>query len=282
MSAAGHESRSGGVRLLPAGEQGLLVELGDVVDPEVNRRVRRLARAISAALGDEVLEVVPTYRSLLVLFDPLRVPRRRLAERIEALGREAPALADEPSRTVRIPVCYGGEHGIDLDFVARHAGLGPEEVVAVHTSASYLVHMLGFTPGFPYLGGMSRRIAAPRLESPRTRVPAGSVGIGGEQTGIYPVESPGGWRLIGRTPLRLFDAGAPRPFLLGAGDVVRFFAVGPEELRAIARSVEAGEYEADIDGPAGGEAAGGGRAAAGGATAAGGGTAGEKAGGETA
>ncbi len=220
-------------RFLVVGEQGMAVELGDAIDEEVTARVHRLAAAVRRTLAREVLEVVPTYRSLFVAFDPLRVPRERLARRIGALLERMPARAAvlPPGRTVRIPVCYGGEHGPDLEFVARHAGLAPPEVVDLHASTDYRVYMLGFTPGFPYLGGMSPRIATPRLEQPRTRIPGGSVAIGGEQTGIYPVDSPGGWRLIGRTPLRLFDPSLPEPFLVAAGDRVRFDPIAPDAFR---------------------------------------------------
>ncbi len=230
--------RQGGAAAIfrSAGEGGLVVELGDRIDPEVNARVHRLAREVKARLAAEIIEVVPTYRSLLVLHDPLRVPRARLVRRVAGLLAALPAHPERESagRTVRIPACYGGELGPDLDFVARHAGLSPEEVVEIHSGAVYRVYMLGFTPGFPYLGGMSPRIAAPRLDTPRQRLPAGSIGIAGEQTGIYPVESPGGWRLVARTPLRLFDPGSPSPFLLGPGDRLQFVPIGREEFDAIA------------------------------------------------
>jgi inhibitor of KinA len=219
------------VRMLAAGEQGLVIEFGDAIDPAVNARVHRLAHAISLCPIEGILESVPTYRSLFVSFDPLVVARGNLVaeigRRIEGIeaGRE-PVPA---GKVVELPVCYGGEFGPDMDFVARQNGLSPEEVVAIHSSVLYLVYMLGFTPGFPYLGGMSSRLATPRLSSPRGKVPAGAVGIAGDQTGVYPVESPGGWRLIGRTPLRLFDLDAEDPFLLAAGNLVRFHPVDEEE-----------------------------------------------------
>jgi inhibitor of KinA len=143
-------------------------------------------------------------------------------------------------------VCYGGAHGPDLAFVAERAGLSPEEAAGLHASGSYRVYMLGFTPGFPYLGGLPERLAAPRLESPRLAVSPGSVAIGGAQSGIYPVRSPGGWRIVGRTPLRLFDPASPRPFLLAAGDGVRFQPVGPERFEAIAADVAAGRRPAGL------------------------------------
>jgi inhibitor of KinA len=227
-----------------AGDQAVVVELGDTIDPEVNARVRWLARAITDRLGDDIVEVVPTYRSVLVLHDPLRVPRARLIARIEAMFAELPpdAVPEPPSRTVHLPACYGGAFGPDLEIVASHHGLTPEEIVSLHAGATYLVYMLGFTPGFPYLGGMSPRIATPRLETPRPRVEAGSIGIGGQQTGIYPVESPGGWLLLARTPVRLFDPAAPSPFLLAAGDHLRFDPITPEEFADIHARVGAGSY----------------------------------------
>jgi KipI family sensor histidine kinase inhibitor len=238
-------SRSSDVRFLPHGERGLVVELGDAIDPAVNARVRWLARLVRERLARDVLEVVPTYRSLLVVHDPLRVPRKRLTTALSALLSELPAEGEpeQGGRVVHLHACYGGAFGPDLEDVARQAGISPGEAVAIHSSATYLVYMLGFTPGFPYLGGMPARIATPRLATPRTRIPAGSIGIGGEQTGIYPVESPGGWRLIGRTPVRLFDPGRPSPFLLAAGDRIKFVPVGPPEFEDIARRVAGGTYE---------------------------------------
>lgn len=232
------------IRLLSAGEQGLVVEFGTSIDPGVNRRVHRAARLVAAAGIAGVAEVVPTYRSLLVYFDPLTVSRAELGDKVAGLiaGGAADETAGPGGRVVEIPVCYGGEFGPDLDFVAQHTGLPVGEVIAVHTSVPYLVYMLGFTPGFPYLGGMSERIAAPRLEKPRTAIPGGSVGIAGSQTGIYPVTSPGGWRIIGRTPVKPFDPAAAAPFLFAAGDYLQFTAVSPEEYAAIEARVAAGGY----------------------------------------
>jgi KipI family sensor histidine kinase inhibitor len=197
-----------------------------------------------------VSEVVPAYASLLVIFDPLRVPREGLERELAALAEEVAAVrASPPRRVVRIPVCYGGELGPDLDEVARVAGLLPAEVVARHAAPVYRVYLLGFTPGFPYLGGMDRRIACPRLPSPRLRVAPGSVAIAGEQTGIYPVESPGGWRVVGRTPLRLFDPapGAKHPFLLAAGDGLQFVPVDREAYEEAARAVSEGRHRPEVE-----------------------------------
>jgi KipI family sensor histidine kinase inhibitor len=226
------------IRLLPEGEGGLLVQLGDAVDPDVNARVHALARAVGRRLGPLVLEVVPSYASLLVVFDPLRIDRARLEARVAALAGDVEGIrAAPPRRVVEVPVCYGGDLGPDLEDVARVTGLAAGEVIARHAAPIYRVYLLGFTPGFPYLGGMDAALACPRLPSPRLRVPAGSVAVAGAQTGVYPVESPGGWRLLGRTPLRLFDPspGARRPFLLAAGDGLRFVPVDRARFEALAR-----------------------------------------------
>ena len=206
----------------PASDRSLLVCFGQEISAEALRRVVSLSRRLGGIRG--ILNHHPAYSSVLVDFDP------RLRERaeIEALLRE---LASEDGgdgaieRTVEIPVIYGGEYGADLEDVARHTGLPAERVVELHASAEYLVYFLGFSPGFPYLGGLPAELATPRLPAPRKLVPAGSVAIGGSQTGIYPVDSPGGWRIIGRTPLRLFDAEASPPALLAMGDRVRFVPI---------------------------------------------------------
>ncbi len=207
---------------LHAGDQALVVELGDSIDLKTNRRVHALMRAVEATPVPGVTDVVPSYRSLLVNYDPLIITATELRERVETLEKKLNDRDVKPKRVVRIPILYGGQFGPDLGFVASHAGLHPMEVVDLHSGVDYPVFMIGFSPGFPYLGGMSKRLAAPRLDTPRTETPAGSVGIAESQTGIYPVASPGGWRLIGRTPLRMFHPERVPPSLLAPGDVVRF------------------------------------------------------------
>lgn len=233
------------IRMLHAGEQGLVVEFGDTINPIVNGKVHFLAELLQRELGSSLLEVVPTYRSLLIYFNPLFITRAQLIDKISrALESSCQTVADkENKQVVHIPVCYGGEFGEDLAFVAKHNNLTEQEVVAIHTSVPYLVYMLGFTPGFPYLGGMSEKIATPRLEKPRTKIPAGSVGIAGSQTGFYPIESPGGWQLIGRTPVKAFDQAAANPFLFAAGDYLKFEAISEAEYREIKKSVDAGGYK---------------------------------------
>ena len=198
-----------------------MVEFGSVIDPEINALVHRTAAAIDASDIDGVLEMVPTYRSLLVYYDPLQVSLPELQDQISGLAIGDGEMQDE-FRIVEIPTMYGGEHGPDLEFVAQNAGMEESEVVALHSGTDYLVYTMGFSPGFPYLGGLDAKLHTPRLPSPRTLIPAGSVGIAESQTGVYPVASPGGWRLIGRSPLRLFDPYASPPTVINAGDRVRF------------------------------------------------------------
>ncbi len=206
----------------PSGDSALLVTLGDRIDLATNRRAHALAARLAEAPLPGLGEAVPGYTALLVHYDPLVLDYEQVLAWVEArLGETSAADLPEPRR-IEVPVVYGGEYGPDLEFVAQHNGLTPEEVVRRHTSRDYPVYLIGFTPGFPYLGGLDERIAAPRLPSPRPRVPAGSVGIAGQQTGIYPVDSPGGWRLIGWTPLRLFDPEQEPPSLFAPGDLVRF------------------------------------------------------------
>jgi inhibitor of KinA len=212
-------------RVVAAGDAALVVEFEDIIDPAVNARATALCDGLRAAAFPGVRDIVPTFRSVAVYFDPLRTDSDALHQ---LLRREAVRAtpADAPPRPpVRIPVCYGGDFGPDLESVAAHAGLSGDEVVRLHAASTYRVFMLGFVPGFTYLGVLDPRIAAPRLAAPRVRVPAGSVGIAGAQTGIYPCETPGGWRLIGRTPVRPFDLERDPPFLLGAGDAVRFHPI---------------------------------------------------------
>lgn len=218
------------------------MEFGSEIDPEINALVHGTAAAIETSDIEGVLEMVPTYRSLLIYYDPLQVSLPQLQEQISgiAIGEEE---TEHEYRIVEIPTLYGGEHGPDLVFVAENAGMAESEVIALHSGTDYLVYTMGFSPGFPYLGGLDQKLHTPRLQSPRTLIPAGSVGIAESQTGLYPVASPGGWRLIGRSPLRLFDPYASPPTVINAGDRVRFVAL--EDAAAydkIDRQVQDGTY----------------------------------------
>ena len=236
-------------KVLPVGDAAVLVEFGESIDPDVNDRVYGFAAAVTAADVDGVEELVPTYRSLLVQYDLHKVNYEDMAARLEELSQVAGGPADTVSRgnvIVHIPMAYGGEYGPDLEDVAEHNSLSSQEVIDIHSGTGYRVFMLGFAPGFPYLGGMDERIACPRLQTPRVRVPAGSVGIAESQTGVYPNDSPGGWRIIGRTPVKLFDPNAEPPAAILPGSKVVFDPVSESEYQSIAGEVESGNYKIEI------------------------------------
>jgi len=222
-------------RIVPAGESALIVEFEERIDPVVNATTIGCANAIQAAAIPGVRDVVPTYRSVAIYFDPLRTDTDALLERITHEAESAGPGAVVPGEPVRIPVCYGGDLGPDLPQVAAFAKMSEDDVVRLHGSTTYRVFMLGFVPGFAYLGMVDPRIAMPRRATPRVRVPCGSVGIAGVQTGIYPAETPGGWQLIGRTPVRPFDPLRADPFLMKAGDAVQFYAIDRAEFDRLQR-----------------------------------------------
>lgn len=225
-------------RIRPVADQAVLVEFGDVICAGLNERVTRLARLLRAEPPAGVLAIVPTYRSVLVEYDPLVTRAGELGAQLRRLAAdttEAPARA----RRWRIPVVYGGAYGADLEDVARLHGLTPDEAAAIHAAGRYRVFMIGFMPGLAYLGGLDARLHTPRRHTPRARTPAGSVNIGGAQTLISSVEAPSGWHLLGRTPVRAFDPARPEPFLFMQGDEILFEPV--DEPRYLALSEEAGQ-----------------------------------------
>lgn len=233
--------------ILPAGDQAISVEFAAEISDRVNDRVYALADALLASPPPWMIELVPSYRSLLVQYDAFRADFDVVAAYLTALAATATPSQSErggnrQAKVYELPVVYGDEYGPDLEAVAKHAQLSPEEVVRIHSGTAYRVYMIGFSPGFPYLGGMDPRIACPRLTTPRIRVPAGSVGIAESQTGVYPNASPGGWQLIGRTPVRLFDATREPPSVLQPGHYVRFLPVDSGERSSIEALVARGEY----------------------------------------
>jgi inhibitor of KinA len=211
------------------GDCMVLVEFAPMIAPEINDAVHRLAAAVEAAAIPGVAECTPSYHSLGIHYHPLQIEFQEIVRRIGELVAHKPVSAKHPARRTVIPVVYGGDFGPDLEWVANTCGLSAEMAVAIHCEAVYRVCLIGFTPGFPYLGGLPEALAVPRLATPRTAVPAGSVAIGGQQCGIYPVKSPGGWRIIGRTPLRLFDVRRVEPCLLVPGDEVVFCSIREAE-----------------------------------------------------
>lgn len=218
--------------VLPCGDCAVTVQVGYEISEETNRKVVSLMRALAEAAIPGLRELVPSYSAVCVHYDPEQISYEQLLERLNDLEIKELSSESASQKIVEIPVCYGGEYGPDLAFVAEHNGLSPEEVIAIHSGGTYLVYMLGFLPGFAYMGGMDERIATPRLTSPRARIPAGSVGIAGGQTGIYPLASPGGWQLIGRTPVKMFAMeGETGRFALSAGDWVKFVPITEEQYR---------------------------------------------------
>lgn len=231
------------VRYLVAGDSAVCVEFGNEISPEINKKIRAFKIAVEKSDIPGIVETVPTYRSLLVHYHPEVIGFKALTEEFDKLMGSLSSIPIPPPTVIEIPVLYGGEMGPDIENVAEHNHKTVEEVIKIHTSEEYLIYMIGFIAGFPYLGGMSKEIATPRLKSPRVKIEGGSVGIAGEQTGIYPVASPGGWQLIGRTPLKLYDADREKPVLLEAGQYIKFVAVTEEEYKKIEKEVEDGTYK---------------------------------------
>lgn len=221
-----------------AGDRGLLVEYGDRIHPDVNNKVRCMAIVMGKESPKGVLETIPTYRSLLIIYDPAITNPAKLEKEILALEERLSKIKIPPPDTVEIPVCYGGEFGPDIQFVAEHNSMTADDVIRIHSGAEYQIYMIGFTPGFPFLGGLHEALHTPRLETPRSFVPEGSVGIANNQTGIYPVASPGGWQLIGRTPIKLFAPKRSNPFIYKAGDRIKFKPISAEDYTRLAGEVE--------------------------------------------
>jgi inhibitor of KinA len=211
------------------GDRSLLVELGDEISPAINQRVQVLFSGIDANPSKGILDLVPSYRSLLVIYDPLCISLNEVKAGVIDIWKNSDQCRLPQPQTLKIPVVYGGERGPDLQQVAQYHGLTPQEVIGFHTGPTYRVYMIGFTPGYPYLGEVLDAIATPRRETPRTLVPKGSVGIAQKQTGIYPVDSPGGWQIIGWTPVNLFDPHRQPPSHLVMGDRVQFYAITEQE-----------------------------------------------------
>jgi KipI family sensor histidine kinase inhibitor len=232
------------MKFLNAGDSALVIEFGSEISETINREIKFVTDALDRAKLQGVLDLTPTYRSILVNFDPLVIPASGITDFVtKTLAAYSGSSGASGGEVIEIPVLYGGGMGPDLDFICAHTGLGSAEVIRRHCGVEYLVYMLGFTPGFTYLGGLPKELATPRLAKPRALIPAGSVGIAAAQTGIYPVESPGGWQLMGRTPLKVFNYERPKPFLLAAGDYLKFVPISGEEYDAIEKAENEGSYQ---------------------------------------
>ena len=216
----------------PLGDQAIVIELGQEINEQTEQQVRKMSALLESRPPQWMIEYIPAFTTVSIFYNPILATyesvKTQLAQLLTRLDENLPVK----SRTIEIPVCYGGEFGPDLEFVAQYNKLTPREVIEIHTAGTYSVHMIGFAPGFPFIGGMSEKIAAPRRESPRLRIPERTVGIAGIQTGVYPIETPGGWQLIGRTPLRLFRPDHDIPSLLRAGDKVVFREITPKDYYA--------------------------------------------------
>jgi inhibitor of KinA len=228
-------------QLIPSGDTSIVVEFGDRIDRDVNRRVLNATTVLKSANIKGIIEVVPTYRSLMVHYDPLKVSSKLLEDLLPPL-LEIDDSYEIQARRWHIPVCYEHELAPDLEYVARSAGMSTGDVARLHSSKSYHVYMIGFLPGFPYMGDLPEELRLPRRDTPRVNVPMGSVAIAMAMTAVYPVESPGGWHLIGTTPIQMFDSTATNPALFSAGDQVQFMEISNADFLAMESEVASGSF----------------------------------------
>ncbi|MBO5154542.1 MAG: 5-oxoprolinase subunit PxpB [Eubacterium sp.] len=230
------------VKIMTAGDSSILIQFGNAIDPDINAKIAATVQLMKEQHIEGVVDIIPAFCSLLINYDPRVISYDEMKTRMEKILSVEIAAGARKKKVYEIPVCYGGEFGPDLSTIAEHAGLSEQEVINIHSSTDYLIYMLGFLPGFTYLGGLDERIHTPRLANPRIRIPAGSVGIGGSQTGIYPMDSPGGWQLMGMTPVKTYDPDREVPILVEAGDYIRFIPVDRAEYDRIKEEVEQGTY----------------------------------------
>ena len=221
-----------------AGDRGFIIEFGQGIDPDVNAKVMAMAEALKSDNPRGILEIIPSYRSLLLIYNPLITCPEKFVSIIERIENTFEKIDPKSSKVVEIPVCYGGKFGPDIETVENTSNLCKEDVIRLHTEPEYLIYMVGFTPGFPFLGGLNEKLFTPRLKTPRMIVPKGSVGIANNQTGMYPIASPGGWQIIGRTPLKLFAPQRKSHFLYKAGDKIKFIPISRQEYEKLEKEEE--------------------------------------------
>lgn len=225
----------------------MLAVLGNTIDESVNNKVNSLAEKLREKQLPGVGELVPTFSSLLINYAPSLISYHELDSILQQLAEEVQSVEEGPGRLLHIPCCYGGHFGPDMDFAVKHSGLAKEEIIALHSAPVYKVFMLGFLPGFVYLGGLDPRLELPRLKSPRLAIPRGAVGIGGKQTGVYPLQSPGGWQLLGATPVEFYDPQRPEPILCRAGDRIVFEPATSCDYYDIRQEILRGTYSVKIE-----------------------------------
>ena len=236
------------VKILTEGDSSLLIVFGEEISPLINAKISSAVRLMKQQQIEGIVDIIPSFAALLINYNPQVVSYGALRSRMEAILSMDLDTQDVVKKVYEIPVCYGGEFGPDIQNIADHAGISVEEVIEIHSSCDYLIYMLGFLPGFCYLGGLDERIHTPRLANPRLNIPAGSVGIGGSQTGIYPMDSPGGWQLMGLTPVRTYDPDREVPILVNAGEYIRFVPITQTQFREIKDEVDRGTYQVTIRG----------------------------------
>lgn len=233
-------------RYLTAGDKAIVLEFGNEISRELNLLVRKMHYCIIKKNIEGIEEIISTYRSLIIHYNPQRVKYADLVQQLKELEKFVTEITLPVAHVIEIPVLYGGEYGPDLEFIAQFNKLSAKEVINLHTGKEYFIYMLGFSPGFAYLGGMSDKIATPRLEKPRLKVSEGSVGIAGKQTGIYPIKSPGGWQIMGRTPIKLYDPKKESPFLLKSGDYIKFYPINQEQFKEVEKKIDEGNYNCKV------------------------------------
>lgn len=234
------------MRFMPAGDRAMVVEFGNAIDTGINNQVHALAGKIREANLPGVVETVPTFRSLMIYYDPWQTSYAALQKILEGFGPIGGQGMGEKKRILKIPCCYGARFGQDLADMEKYTGLDRDEIISIHSSVDYKIYMMGFLPGFVYLGGLDKRIEMPRLKTPRLKIQPGAVGIGGNQTGVYPLASPGGWRLMGGTPVDFYDPEREEPILCKAGEYIRFVPITIDDYYDIRRMIVKGTYQIEI------------------------------------